>query len=288
MFTFARSLVALAVVLSLGPVVAACSAGSAPGTASPQPTASTTSAQPTEPAEPPWVVLRGPLARCGPQPQALAGLRYEHVRLKDPAVGTSSAISVGRGRTVVILLHQTNGDGWCGWLPFLGARPVGSASFLAVDLCRYGESACRKVESGRFEAADQTDLVRVAVDYARSRMGARRVVLMGASMGGSVALMGASTLEGVDAAVDLSGPADWPGTEIVRRGRAVRVPVLVAMATDEGPTEVAAARTVVRNAPRGSRLHLVEHGHGYELLNDIDGRSLAFAGSVARWIAHAR
>lgn len=291
MLTLARPLVTLAAVLSLGLLVAACSDGSDTDAARAQPGStgsSTRPTQPTGPTEPPWVVPHGPLARCGPQPQAVSDLHYERVRLEDPAVGTSSAIRVGRGPTVAILLHQTNADGWCGWLPFLAARPAGRVSFLAVDLCRYGTSACRKVESGHFDAEDQTDLVRLAVDHARSRMGARRVVLVGASMGGSVALMGASSVAGVDAVVDLSGPADWPGTEVVRRGLAVRVPVLVALAEDEGPEEVAAARAVVRNAPRGSRLHLAAHGHGYELLNDDDGRPLAFGRAVVRWIVHSR
>ncbi|WP_296603354.1 hypothetical protein [Nocardioides sp.] len=283
MLILARPLVALAAVLSLG-LPAACSEDSETDAARPRPTPTVASVRPTEQ---PWVLPRGRLARCGPQPPAVSDLRYEHVRLEDPAVGRSSAISVGRGPTVVVLLHQTNGDGWCGWLPFLGARPDAAVRFLAVDLCRYGASDCVKVESGRFEAEDQTDLVRVAVDHARTRMGARRVVLMGASMGGSVALMGASTLAGIDAVVDLSGPSDWPGAEVVRRGRAVRVPVLVAMAGDEGPEEVAAARAVVRNAPGGSRLHLVAHGHGYELLNDDDGRPLAFSRAVLRWIVDA-
>ena len=67
---------------------------------------------------------------------------------------------------------------------------------LAIDLCRYGESDCRAVADGTFTDADQTDAVAVAVEHARTKLHAERVVVAGASMGGSVALMSAATLAG--------------------------------------------------------------------------------------------
>lgn len=185
---------------------------------------------------------------------------------------------------MVILLHQTDGGGLCGWLPFMGTYLDRRVSFLAVDLCRYGESRCNKVEAHEFEEADQTDMVDVAIRHATTAMDARHIVVMGASMGGSIALMSATSSLEVDAAVDLSGPADWPGMKLVREGRALRVPVLVGMATDEGPDEVSAARLVVHNAPAGSHLLTTRHGHGYELLNEIQGQPRPLGRAVIRWI----
>ena len=112
---------------------------------------------------------------------------------------------------------------------------------------------CRAAADGTFTDAAQTDPVAVAVDHARTELHAERVVVAGASMGGSVALMSAATLPGVDAAVDLSGPVEWEGMEVVRRGRALDVPVLVAMATSEGPEEAAGAQEIVANAPARQR-----------------------------------
>ena len=106
----------------------------------------------------------------------------------------------------------------------------------------------------------------------------------GASMGGSVALMSAATVPGIDAAVDLSGPAEWDGMGVVRRGRALDVPVLVAMATSEGPEETAGAQEIVANAPAGSALLTPEAGHGYVLLNDSEGAVLPLAADALRWI----
>jgi pimeloyl-ACP methyl ester carboxylesterase len=183
-----------------------------------------------------------------------------------------------------VLLHQTDGNGLCGWLPFMGTYADPELSFLAFDLCGYGESRCTKVATRDFSDADQTDAVALAVEYARSEMHARRVVVVGASMGGGVALMSAATLPDLDAAVDLSGPADWPGTEVVRGGRALLVPVFLSTAEEEGEAEVSAAERTARNAPRGSTFALAERGHGYELLNDPDGHPLPLGGHVLRWI----
>ena len=240
----------------------------------PAPSSSTSSA----PARGPFSVLDGPLRRCGPQPASVAEAGYRFLRLQDPAVGTVPAVRLGSGRTAVVLLHQTNGNGLCGWLEFgavLAADPA--LSLLAIDVCPYGESRCAA-------GTDQVDPVGLAVEYARSELDARRVVLMGASMGGSVALMAATRLPDVDTAVDLSGPVGWKGMEEVGQGRALPVPVLVAMADEEGPEEVAGARRIVRNAPKGSEFVPAEGGHGYELLLGMDGSPTPIAERVLRWI----
>ena len=224
-----------------------------------------------------WTSFTGRLQRCGPQPSSVLEAPFKPFTLRDPAVGAIPAVRLGRGRVVVVLLHQTDGNGLCGWLPFMPAAADAGLAVLAIDLCRYGESNCRA-------DTDQTDPVAVAVDYARTELHATRVVVAGASMGGSVALMSAATLPGVDAAVDLSGPVEWEGMDVVRRGRALDVPVLVAMATSEGPEEAAGAQEIVANAPAGSDLLTPETGHGYVLLNDSEGAVLPLGADVLRWI----
>jgi len=275
------------VVASLLLVVAAALAtacrGGGEGSA-PSPTPSSATPSPPATTAPAWRAFTGPLQRCGPQPPGVLATPYRPVTLRDPAVGTIPAVRLGRGPVVVVLLHQTDGNGLCGWLPFMPAAADAGLSVLAVDLCRYGEADCRAVDDGSFTDADQTDPVAVAIDYARTELHARRVVVAGASMGGSVALMSAATLPGIDAAVDLSGPVEWPGMDAVRRGRALDLPVLVAMAATEGSAEVAGAREIVANAPAGSRLLTPGAGHGYVLLNDDEGALLPLGADVLRWI----
>ena len=231
------------------------------------PTSATTSAPATEA---PWEVLDGPLSRCGPQPRTLGGVGLRHQVLRDPEVGRLPAVTAGTGRTVAVLLHQTDGNGLCGWLehvPALTADP--GVAVLAIDLCGYGEAACRP-------GAAETDPVALAVTHARTRMDAQRVVVVGASMGGAVGLVAASTLDGLDAAVDLSGPVNWPGSDAVRDGRALRVPVLVAMADSEGPEQVEGAQRIVDNAPAGSRFVPAAAGHGYDLVEPLGPDVLAW------------
>lgn len=227
---------------------------------------------------PPWQVVEGALGRCGPQPAAVTDTRIDYRVLRDPEVGAIPSVRVGDGPVVAVLLHQTDGNGLCGWLPFAAEVERAGMTALAIDLCGYGKSACD-------EAADQVDPVAAAVRYARDELDARRVVVVGASMGGSVALIAGATVPGIDAVADLSGPVEWEGMSVVRGGGAVRVPALVAMADTEGPDEVAAATAIAEAAPTGSRFAGAASGHGYELLAELDGTPLPFADEVLAWIA---
>jgi pimeloyl-ACP methyl ester carboxylesterase len=269
--------------LAVGLVVAGCGSGSSAGPAAgPTPTPPTTASAPSEPA---WVALPGALGRCGPEPPGVQAAAYQPLTLTDPAVGRIPAVRLGAGRTALVLLHQTDGNGLCGWLPFLPVAAAAGYTTLAVDLCRYGEARCRKVDDGTFADADQVDPVRLAVRYARERLGARRVVVVGASMGGAVALMSGVAVPGLAGVVDLSGPADWPGVDVARGGRALPVPALVAMADTEGEEAVTRARAVAERAPAGSAFLAAEHSHGWDLLTDADGVATPLAGQLLAWLA---
>jgi pimeloyl-ACP methyl ester carboxylesterase len=255
-----------AVVFVLALLLSACGSGDEPA---PEAVASPSASASATPTEQPWRTLGGALGRCGPQPAAAAdaGLRYRVLR--DPAVGRVPSVAAGRGRTVAVLLHQTDGNGLCGWLEHVPALAGSGVAVLAVDLCQYGGARCAR-------GVPATDAVALAVAHARRAMHADRVVLVGASMGGSVALMSAATLDGIDAAVDLSGPVDWPGMEEVRGGAALRVPVLVAMADDEGTEQVRGARRIVAHAPAGSTFLPADAGHGYDLIAPLGPDALAW------------
>ncbi|KRA30927.1 hypothetical protein ASD81_15615 [Nocardioides sp. Root614] len=274
----------MAAVLAVSLLLGGCGGDDAPegGThESSQPTG-TTSTTSGAPEQEPWQALDGPLGRCGPQPSDVTDAGFAPTVLQDEAIGKITAVTAGTGPTVAILLHQTDGNGLCGWLPYaadLVAEP--GVQVLAIDLCGFGESDC---PGGRRSGAAQADAVTIAVKEARTRLHATRVVVVGASMGGSVALMAAAGDVKIDTAVDLSGPLDWDGIEVIDGGRALRVPVLVAMADDEGEDAVAGSQSIVDQAPESSRFEPAESGHGYRLLLDGDARPTALADTVSAWI----
>lgn len=250
-------------------------AGDEPGGAAARPStpaASTTTAAP-------WAPLGRELGRCGPQPPRLADVPFRTFTIRAPG-RTMPAVATGRGRTVVVLVHQTDGGGFCGWLDFAARiAAVPGQTALAFDLCGYGASDCAE---GSTTLDRQVQQVRLALDTAERRLHARRIVLVGASMGGSLAVLTAARDPRVDAAVDLSGPDDWNGAAVQRAARDVHVPLLVAMADDEG-AEVEAARATA--AAAGGEFVGAAAGHGYELLVDADGAPTPIAERVLGWIA---
>jgi dienelactone hydrolase len=247
------------------------------------PTTPTSSAASTPTSEP-WAPLAGPLGRCGPQPARIAGQEYRLLTLRDGGRALP-AVTAGRGRTVVVLLHQTDGGGFCGWLDFAERiAGVPGQMALAFDLCGYGESHCAE---GSSSVRRQVEQVQLAIDHAERRLRARRIVVVGASMGGSLSVLTAARDRRVDAAVDLSGPDAWGGASVHRRAADVRAPLLVAMADDEGPEEVEAARATAGAAGPGSSFVGAPQGHGYALLQDTAGDLTPIGARVLAWIAGA-
>jgi pimeloyl-ACP methyl ester carboxylesterase len=90
-----------------------------------------------------------------------------------------------------------------GWLPYAGYLARHGVHPLALDLRCFGASAC---PAGRGHAT--TD-VAAAMAQLRRR-GARRIALVGASMGGAIAVVAAARPHPA-AVVDLSGERDTTG-----------------------------------------------------------------------------
>lgn len=229
----------------------------------------------------PWVAPGDALGRCGLLPHRVADLPLRHLVVSDGGRARMPAVTAGRGRTVVVLLHQTDGNGFCGWLPFaeeIVSRTPGVA-VLAPDLCGYGEARCRP----GYDFDRQVDQVRAVLDHAAGPMRATSIVLVGASMGGSLAVLAGSDPR-VDAVVDLSGPDPWRHRSLPRAARALGVPILAAMAEGDGADQVTATQAVVAAAPDGSTFVPADSGHGYTLLAEPDGRPTELAHTVLDWI----
>lgn len=187
--------------------------------------------------------------------------------------------SVGDSSTVAVLLHQTNGGGLCGFLPYaqeLADRGVQAELF---DLCPYGQSVCQTHQPWLEEPVSQIALV---VERARAE-GAERVVLVGASMGGSLAVQAAPAVQ-ADAVVDLSGPAVFSTADFSRDAALLTMPALVAI-SDDDPDDVEALTEGFDTIPAETKEFVhVEAGHGYTLLEE-DEVWTALADQVAGWVA---
>lgn len=230
-----------------------------------------------------WGLVRGRLDHCGPQPARVVRQHFHYATLHAPGPSRLPAAWLGRGRMVAVLLHQTSGAGMCGWLGF--AERIARdrrLTALMVDLCGYGKARCS--HGFGFAAGQQRRQISLAIDYAEQRLHARRIVLVGASMGGSLAVIAAARDHRVDALVDLSGPTEWRDAALADEVPGLDAPVLYAMADTEGPEVVAAARALAGRSPAGSVFVAADSGHGYELLEDVDGRAGPLAPRVLDWI----
>ncbi|MBB6628719.1 hypothetical protein H5V45_15440 [Nocardioides sp. KIGAM211] len=250
-----------------------CSAGdtSTSGTAPTSPSA----ADPSTPTDP-VAALRSRCASGIPD-----GTPVRPVRLGGGSGPSLAAADFGPTRgsgTVLVLLHQTGPWGLCGWGRFAARAADAGIASVAVDMCGYAESTC----DPDLPAVDQ---VRVAVAHARDDLGADRVVLVGASMGGSRTVLAVADGARVDAWVDVSGVSSWDGIRLLDRARALARadrPGLVVYARSDGDQQYDAAERLARAA--GARFVDGGSGHGYELMTDYRARLLPAGRAVLRFV----
>ena len=193
-----------------------------------------------------------------------------------------SGVTYGQGDTAAVFLHQTGAGGLCGWVPFAMLVADDDVRAVLVDDCLHGASRCEPPVTG--DALAQT---RIAVDWARAH-GARRVVVVGASMGGAVALATAQDA-GADAVVDLSGPARWQGVAgAVEAATATSIPLYLAVAGDDLQMGIPTLRQAAKASPaQQKRFVLAKDGHGWELTSTgtpPDTRITPLGRQVLAWI----
>src|SRR5215471_15327978 len=141
--------------------------------------------------------------------------------LHGPGHDRLAALSIGTGRVAVILAHQSSGS-LCQWWPY--ARSL-AARFRVVAFDFDGAGASPSGD-GNYQGE-----VAAAAKWAL-RHGSRRIVLMGASMGGTAVMVAAAHLgHSIAGVIDLSGPADFAGMNALGAARRVHVPALFAYGT---------------------------------------------------------
>jgi pimeloyl-ACP methyl ester carboxylesterase len=144
-------------------------------------------------------------ARAEPASRAWDGCtpRFGDVRFRAADGTRLVGHRFGRGRTAIVLAHQRPGD-LCQWRNY--SKRLDRLGYVAFpfDLRNYGQSQTRRYRSGEGPGADVAAAVKVV-----RRLGATRVFLLGASLGGSAVLAGgASVRPQVDGVVSVSGAAD--------------------------------------------------------------------------------
>ena len=261
-------------------LVCACSAGSgsgdaaAPG-ASRLPTATTVEASP----------LEQPNSRCGPPDTGATLVRFAS------SDGTGlNGVLVGSGKAGVVLVHEYPED-LCGSWPFATYLAERGLRAFAVDLRCFGRSACPDGDAGLRVVDD----VAAAVAELRRR-GVTTVALVGSSMGGTAALIAATTVRPrVAAVVAVSTPAD-PSDRIgipLDAGPAVtrlRVPTMFVVATNDRNVPVEETRAMYRAVDStGKRLTVLsdqfDGQHGWQLLDNPAGAGFsAVAAQVAAFL----
>lgn len=141
--------------------------------------------------------------------------------LHGPGHDRLAALSIGTGRVAVVLAHQSSGS-LCQWWPY--ARSLaGHFRVVAFDFDGAGASP--------YGDGNYPGEVAAAAQWARDH-GSRKIVLMGASMGGTAVVVAAAHLgSSVAGVIDLSGPADFAGMNALGAARRVHVPALFAYGT---------------------------------------------------------
>ena len=165
----------------------------------------------------------------------------------------------GRGPRAIVLAHQSRGD-LCQWLWFAKREARRGYRALAFDLRNYGQSQHRQTPARGFGLD-----VAAAAKFLRSR-GARKVFLVGASLGGSAVIAGgADARPPVDGVVSVSGAADLVGA--IDSARRLQAPVLFLAGRLDTDFASDARRLYSAAASPDKSIQILERGeHGTDLV----------------------
>jgi pimeloyl-ACP methyl ester carboxylesterase len=240
------------------------------------------------PSRPPTTTSASAAGAAAPPPAELCGgptTPAQSFWLSVPGGAQLDAAVVGTGPDTAVFVHESGPRGLCGFWPYADwlARTKGVRSLL-FSQCGAGASQCPAGKPGDQWPAATT----AAVTWARAH-GAGQVTLVGASVGGIVALQAATTIRPpVDGVVDLSGERRWQGLDSLAAARRLQVPALFAVAPGDSYVSVATMRQLHRAAPvLDKRLVVLAEGagHGWELLGGAAGADWSpLAVTVAAWI----
>jgi len=180
----------------------------------------------------------------------------------------------GAGPTGVILAHMRPAD-QTEWFPFATElAATGEFTVLTFDFRGYGASTGGK----QFDRID-TDLG-AAIDYMRDSLDVEDVFLVGASMGGTAALVAGSRVD-VAGIISISSPGQFPPLDALDHVGTITEPKLFITSEDDVP-QARAQESFWEIAKEPKQQHIYQgSAHGTELFDgpfaaDLKQRILAF------------
>ena len=205
-----------------------------------------------------------PFATTAP---AASGASCDPPATKTLTMETSDGVRVagfvqGSGPLGIVIVHQVNGDhcGWAAETAYLAKR----ATVLALDLRGYGASASATGTNAFLYRND----IAAAVAELRQR-GIAKIVLIGASMGGSAVLVAASVIvPPVDAVVAVSAPGNFQGQNALAAVGLLTMPLRFVAANDDGSASSTAKAFTIKATRSTDAASTVfpRGGHGWKLL----------------------
>jgi pimeloyl-ACP methyl ester carboxylesterase len=184
----------------------------------------------------------------------------------------------GRGKTAVVFAHEARG-GACQWIPHARALAKRGYLTIAFDFRGYGRSQTPKRGAWSRLPAD----VIAAAKLSRS-LGAKKVVVVGASMGGTnVVVAAANARTVIDGVISVSAPTSWGRSDALAAARRLQMPALYLVGEgDEGFVEHARLLYEATGSA-DKRLEILDSSqHGVYLAAEPPARSLIEAFIAAR------
>jgi dienelactone hydrolase len=196
--------------------------------------------------------------RCGDEAKSVDA-KQVWFRASDGAL--LDGAEVGDGAVGVVLAHESESD-LCPWLPF--AKTLAGHGYRAFGFDFRGSGS----SPAQFAAkATRNDLDVVAAASELRRLGAKKVFLVGGSLGGAAVLAAAPEVDPRPTGViSLSGEPQLLGA--MRAAPKIEAPLLVLIARSDGYSSVADNRRLVDAAASSDKRLVVypEDWHGWDLL----------------------
>ena len=169
----------------------------------------------------------------------------------------------GYGKTMIICTHMSNNT-YDAWIDTGMPQQLATLGYAVLLFNFRGYGASQGSQDPSFLDVD----LRAAVNFAQ-RQGATRIVLMGASMGGTAALKVAAEIQ-MTAVISLSGPLSFGVSVTDNELRAMTMPKLFLASADDAPFSGAATHMYeVASAPK--QIHIYPGtAHGTQLLANLD------------------
>ncbi|GAB2604191.1 alpha/beta hydrolase [Kribbella endophytica] len=256
-------LLGMTALVCAGLLVAGCADGTPGAVASETPRTSESS-----PSATPSVVLQSLGERCGQTAQ-------QDVTTARVVKGSGGVqlyeVGAGSGRLGVVLVHGSGARGVCNWAGEIGWLAKAGLNVVGYDQSCVGASTCAD------EVRPVEDLLAVVAEL--RRRGATKVVVVGASAGGSMPLVAAvrpnSGISGVVtlSPANLAMPIGTTDATAMSVARSIRQPVLYVLAQDDPASSVAEMKSLSA-ATKGSRFVLLPagSGHAQAVLYDTTGQ----------------